>query len=512
MHPRRFAQSHPQRPAMIAAETGEVLTYSGLEARANQAAQLMRALGLKTGDHLVYALENGFEPLVLAWGAQRAGIYFTPVPPRLTGREMAYIARDSGARLAVLSASLAGAAPELAEVVGADRTFSAGGRIEGLAGWEDAIAGMPPDLIADPAAGLPMLYSSGTTGFPKGIKRPLPDVPFDALNRRLTFAPLIDEGGVYFHPAPLYHTAPLMAYMAAHSKGATAIIAHRFDAEAALAAIQTYRVTHSQWVPTMFVRMLKLPDAVRSRYDLSSLKIALHAAAPCPIPVKEQMIAWWGPILYEYYGGTEGNGITVIESEDWLAHKGSVGRPQNCTVHILDEDGRELPPGQIGGVYFGGGPTFEYHNDPEKTARSRSPQGYSTLGDVGYIDGDGYLYLTDRKYFMIISGGVNIYPQEAEAVLVTHPDILDVAVIGVPDEELGEVPKAVVELVDPDRASDALRAEILGWCRRNLAITKCPRSVDFVEKLPREATGKIFKAQLRERYLAAAGQRDQKQA
>ena len=306
-------------------------------------------------------------------------------------------------------------------------------------------------------------------------------------------------GAVYLSPAPLYHSAPLVYSMSMQRLGATVVVMERFDARQCLELIERHRVTHAQFVPTMFVRMLRLPPEERERYDVSSLRVVLHAAAPCPIAVKRQMIDWWGPIIHEYYAGTEDIGSTFISPEEWLAHPGSVGRPmEEC--HIVGEDGEELPPGQAGVVYFVGGRPFEYHNDPEKTASISNDKGWRTLGDIGYLDDDGYLYLTDRQAHMIIAGGVNIYPQEAENVLAGHPAVADVAVIGVPDPEMGEAVKAVVQATDPSGAGAALEAELLAFCRSELAAYKCPRSVDFVDALPRDDNGKLYKRVLRERY------------
>jgi long-chain acyl-CoA synthetase len=274
----------------------------------------------------------------------------------------------------------------------------------------------------------------------------------------------------------------------------------KFDAEQALALIERYRVTHSQWVPTMFVRLLRLPEDVKRKYDLSTHRCAVHAAAPCPIEIKRQMIEWWGPILYEYYAGSEGNGFAVINSEEWLAHPGSVGRAILGELRILDEDGRQCPPRVAGGIYFANGPKFEYHNDPAKTAGAYSTEGWSTLGDVGYVDEEGWLYLTDRKAYMIISGGVNIYPQEAENVLTAHPKVVDVAVFGVPNAEFGEEVKAVVQPVDMAQAGPPLAEELIAYCRERLADVKCPRSIDFDPELPRHPNGKLYKRILRDRY------------
>jgi acyl-CoA synthetase (AMP-forming)/AMP-acid ligase II len=348
-----------------------------------------------------------------------------------------------------------------------------------------------------------MLYSSGTTGRPKGVKHPLPNGPIGTpppLVAGINAMYGVTKDSIYLSPAPLYHSAPLGFTMAMLRVGGSVIVMEHFDAERALALIEQHRVTHSQWVPTMFVRMLKLPEAVRARHDVSSLRYAIHAAAPCPVPVKEQMIGWWGPILYEYYAGTEGNGFCAIDSTQWLAHRGSVGRPLNAKVHILDDDMKELPTGEVGTIYFESSVKYEYHNDPAKTQDAKSPQGWTTLGDVGYLDEEGWLFLTDRKAFMIISGGVNIYPQETENCLITHPRVADVAVIGVPNEEFGEEVKAVVQ---PDRMADAgpaLEHELIDWCKQRISAIKCPRSVDFLEELPRHPTGKLYKRLLKDRY------------
>ena len=310
----------------------------------------------------------------------------------------------------------------------------------------------------------------------------------------------VSEESIYLSPAPLYHAAPLNFSLGMLAQGVTCVVMQNFDAEAALATIEKYKVTHGQWVPTMFVRMLKLDDADRLKYDISSLQCAIHAAAPCPIPVKEQMIDWWGPVINEYYAGSENNGFVAINSEQWLAHKGSVGLPLVGELHIVGEDGEELPAGESGTVYLGGGGDFEYFNDEKKTAESRHPKGWSTLGDVGYVDEEGYLYLTDRKSFMIISGGVNIYPQETENLLVTHPKVMDVAVFGVPNEEFGEEVKAVVQPKDWKDTGPDLEAELIDFCREQISHIKCPRSIDFEEELPRHPTGKLYKRLLRDRY------------
>jgi acyl-CoA synthetase (AMP-forming)/AMP-acid ligase II len=309
---------------------------------------------------------------------------------------------------------------------------------------------------------------------------------------------------VYLCPAPLYHSAPLVWSMSLQRFGAAVVVMEHFDPEECLSLIERYRVTDAQFVPTMFTRMLRLPAEVRDRYDVSSLRVVTHAAAPCPVSIKREMLGWWGPIIHEYYSGTEDIGNTFISAAEWLAHPGSVGKPA-MECHIVGPDGAELPPGEAGLVYFAGGRAFAYHNDPGKTESITNEQGWRTLGDIGYLDSDGYLYLTDRQAHMIISGGVNIYPQEAENVLAGHPAVADVAVIGVPDDEMGEAVKAVVVLVDPALAGPGLEAELLAYCRAELATYKCPRSVDFTGSLPRSEAGKLYKRVLRERYWAGHG-------
>jgi fatty-acyl-CoA synthase len=369
------------------------------------------------------------------------------------------------------------------------------------------------ELAAQPAARLPveprgdfMFYSSGTTGRPKGIVRAPPTrLVEDEDPGRALYEGLFGFSAetVYLSPAPLYHSAPVAWSTNVHVYGGTAVVMEHFDAEQALSLIERYRVTHSQWVPTMFTRLLKLPDDVRGRYDLSSHRLAIHAAAPCPVEVKQRMIEWWGPILGEYYAGSELNGFTWVDSATWLEHPGTVGKPLLGTLHICDDEGHELPPGEVGIVYFElPEMPFRYHNDEAKTRGSQHPEhgGWSRLGDVGYVDEMGFLFLTDRKDFMIISGGVNIYPQEIEDVLVVHPKVADVAVFGVPNEEFGEEVKAVVQPAEGVAPSDELAAELNAFCRDHLAHYKCPRSFDFTDELPRLPTGKLYKRLLRDAY------------
>ena len=509
MHPGVHAAKTPDKVAFRIAGTERQVTYRELDERSNRGAQLLRSLGLRRGDHIAICMENNEHYFPVCWAAQRAGLYYTTISTRLTPPEVEYIVNDCGAKVLIasrakheLAEALAGRCPAL---VG---RYLADGVAPGFESWADACARFPSTPIADESEGAPMLYSSGTTGRPKGVKHPLPDGPFGSPPALVTGIMLMYGGtadSIYLSPAPLYHSAPLGFTMGMLRLGATVIVMEHFDASLSLALIEQHRITHSQWVPTMFVRMLKLPESERARHDVSSLRYAVHAAAPCPVPVKEQMIDWWGPILYEYYAGTEGNGFCAIDSKQWLEHRGSVGRPTNAKVHILDDEFCELPPGEVGTVYFESNVKYEYHNDREKTEAAKSPQGWTTLGDVGRVDAEGWLFLTDRKAFMIISGGVNIYPQETENCLIAHPKVADVAVVGVPNEDFGEEVKAVVQPLDMADAGPALEQELIEYCRARISAIKCPRSVDFMAELPRHATGKLYKRLLKDRYW---GKRD----
>jgi long-chain acyl-CoA synthetase len=507
MYPATYAQRAPERPAVIMATSGDVVTYAELNARSNQLAHLLQAAGLGPGSHLAVFMENHPRYLEVAWACLRSGIYVTAINHHLTAAEATFIIDDCDAEVLVTSHRLSSVATDLvAATPRVKRRLMVDGVAEGYEAYEPGIAGFSSENLPDEPWGDFMLYSSGTTGQPKGIERPLsganasdgsPLVP--VLCKRYGFR----EGCVYLSPAPLYHSAPLQFCIAAQSIGGTVVVMERFDALQALELIDTHKVTHSQWVPTMFVRMLKLSEEERSRHDVSSLEMAIHAAAPCPVWVKEQMIEWWGPMLMEYYAGTEGNGSTGITSEEWLAHKGSVGKAVGSPIHICAEDGAELPTGEAGIVYFENPSLpFAYHKDPLKTAsvHHHAEPRWSTLGDVGYLDDEGYLYLTDRATFMIVSGGVNIYPQEAENALLAHPAVVDVAVFGVPNDDLGEEVKAVVQLADPGAAGPDVQAELLQYCRAHLAPYKCPRSIDFERELPRLDTGKLYKRLLRDRY------------
>ncbi len=506
MWPGLHAEERPDHPALVMGGSGEVVTYALLDERSNRLANLFYERGLRFGDHIALLMENNAEYIVVAWAAQRSGLYCTPINWHFTAEEAAYVLGDCDARALVTSYEQRETADGLLALMPpkVETLLMRGGTIGGYESYEEATATYSSGPLAEQLEGHMMMYSSGTTGRPKGIKY--------ELNRRPVGNPIvvmrnfgayeITTDDVYLSPAPLYHSAPLQWTISMTRNGATTVIMERFDPEECLALIERYRVTVAQFVPTMFVRMLKLPEEIRTKYDMSSLQLVLHAAAPCPVPVKAQMIEWWGPIIHEYDGATEGNGATTIDSHEWLAHPGSVGKMLYGKVHIVDDDGNEAPTGESGRVFFEGGEsfTFEYYKDPEKTARTRDQHGWSTVGDVGYLDEDGYLYLTDRKDFMIIAGGVNIYPQEAENLLITHPKVYDAAVFGVPNAEMGEEVKAVVQPLDPDAGGPELAEELMEFCREHLARYKCPRSIDFEAELPRHDTGKLYKRLLRDRY------------
>ena len=492
------------------AGSGQVVTFRELNDESNRLAQLLHAAGLRPGDHIAFMLENHPLFLAIAWAAQRSGLYYTAISSRLQQEELAYIVDNCAAKVFISSKALADVAASIAEQTPrVQLRLMVDGVAPGFESYEERVAAFPAVPLDEEREGSDMLYSSGTTGRPKGVKPNLSLAPMGTpggLYNLVAFLFQPGEDSVYLSPAPLYHAAPLRYSMVFHRFGATVVVMEKFDPEDALRAIETYRVTHSQWVPTMFIRMLKLPAEVRGRYDLSSLRCAIHAAAPCPTEVKERLMAWWGPIVHEYYAGTEGNCFVYASPQDWLAHKGTVGKPILGKVHVCDDEGNELPPGEAGTLYFSDGPTFEYHNDAAKTSASRDPwgHGWTTIGDIGRVDEDGFLYLTDRKSYMIISGGVNIYPQEAENVLTMHPKVADVAVFGVPDPEMGEAVKAVVQPASPEEAGPGLADELIAYCRERLAHYKCPRSVDFRAELPRHPTGKLYKRLLVEEYRAAS--------
>ncbi|MGI9162884.1 MAG: fatty-acid--CoA ligase FadD4, partial [Mycobacterium sp.] len=502
---REHAEATPDKPAAILYPSGIVVTFGQMEARANQLAHAFRAAGLREGDVVAVLCENNEHFHTIMWAARRSGLYYVPVNSHLRAAEAAYIVDNSGAKAIIGSAKLRAVCEGLAEHLPnglPPLRMMADADSDGWQRYPQCVADQPTTPIADEIEGDLLQYSSGTTGRPKGIRRELRHIaPAEAappLGAIVSF--WVNPDAVYLSPAPLYHTAPNVWSMSMQNAGIPVVVLERFDAEGALDAIARHRVTHGQFVPVMFTRMLKLPEAVRNSYDVSSLQRVIHAAAPCPIDVKKQMIDWWGPIVDEYYASSEGHGITLIGAHDWLTHPGSVGQSIVGTAHILDEDGNELPAGEPGEIYFESDAQFEYLNDPEKTAASTSRHGWRTVGDIGYVDDDGFLYLTDRRHHMIISGGVNIYPQEAENLLVTHPRVMDAAVFGIPDEEMGQSVKGVVQLVDPAEASDDLAGELVTWLRDRLAHYKCPRSISFEETLPRTETGKMVKQSLIEKY------------
>jgi len=508
-HPAVWADRGPERVAAVlhagipGGGTVATITYAEL---AERSAQLVRALhrrGLGAGDHLAIMCTNRIEMLVTCWAALRSGMYCTPISTWLTAHECTYIATDSGAKALVAAAELGDVARDVADRAGITVRVAVGGAIAGFEPWYGVLAAESGDLLDDEPEGSVMFYSSGTTGRPKGVRKPLSGRVAGSSNPLAAFVPLtgLGEDTVYLSPAPLYHAAPLGWSLGTLRMGGTVVLLPGFEPELVLATIAEQQVTLAQFVPTMLTRLLRLDRATRDKYDRSSLRVVLHAAAPCPRHVKAAAIEWLGPIVHEYYSGTEGSGITYITSEDWLDHPGSVGRPLVGDLHITDESGTAVGPGTEGTIWFGGGERYEYHGDPGATAARRHSNGWTTLDDVGYVDADGYLYLTDRRAHMIVSGGVNISPREIEDVLSTHPAVDDVAVLGVPHEEHGEAVKAVVTLVAGNAtAGPDLADELIAHCRGALAGYKCPRSIDFVDELPRLPTGKLATRLLRDRY------------
>ncbi len=506
MYPGKHGQEIPDKPAYVMAESGRVVTYRELDERSNQCAWLFRELSLAAGDGIAIFMKNEVGFLETCWGAQRSGLYYTPVSTHLTPDEIEYIVKDCGAKVFIASHDLQAAAAPIAErSTGLQRCLSVGGAIPGFESFEAALEGLPTHRVPNEQEGSDILYSSGTTGRPKGIKVPLPSNEIGTAPVMLA-AMLNGQYGlcpdtVYLSPAPLYHSAPLCFNMLIGRLGATSIILERFDAENALAAIEKHRVTLSQWVPSMFVRMLKLPEETRARYDVSSIEVAVHAAAPCPPAVKEAMIDWWGPVINEYYGSTEKGSVVFCTSEGWLAHRGTVGKPMSgVELRILDDDGNDQPVGIPGDVYcrITNGPDFTYNGDDEKRKRAEK-MGLISPGDIGYLDEDGYLHLCDRRNDMVISGGVNIYPAEIENCLMSHPEIADCAVFGIPDEDFGEALCACIRAEDGAAIDDG---DVQAHVRTHLAGYKVPKVVEFMDELPREDSGKIFKRKLKEPYWA----------
>lgn len=486
-HPGHHAAARPDATALTIAETGATLSWAELHDQAVRWANHLYGLGLRPGYSVAICLENRLDFVSVVWACQYAGFRYTPISTRLTANEASYIVEDCEARACFVS----------------DQTN------DRIAGVDNGIAVINVDQESlatetapryERAEGWPMMYSSGSTGQPKGVRRPAPPEPVETLPPATAGSGKafgLDDQSVYLSTAPLYHSAPIDFLITMNRLGATTVIMERFDAAAALAAIETYRVTHSQWVPIMFIRMLGLPEGERDQHDLSTHRWAIHGAGPCTIATKEAMLEWWGPIIHEYYAGTEGSGLCMIGPEDWLTHKGSVGRSVRGPVGILDNEGNELPMGEIGQIWFGNSSEFEYHGDAVKTAEARKTDGTGSFGDVGYVDADGFVYLTDRKAFTINVGGINVYPRETEEVLLSHPAVHDVAVFGIPNAEYGEEVKAVVQASSGHTAGADLAAELAAHCRTNLASYKVPRSFEFVEEFPREPTGKVRIGELR---------------
>jgi long-chain acyl-CoA synthetase len=505
--PGTYAASDPGRIATIT-DTGASLTYKELEDSSCRLARALRAHGLEPGDHVAMLLENTHRFHEVYYGFQRAGLVFTPVSTRLSPDEAAYVLNDCGARALVTSVAMAELAGSIAALTpGVGLRLSIGGGFDGHEDFDAVVSRFGTQPLDDEVEGAAMTYSSGTTGRPKGVARLPPGVPYGQVDpMAVLYGPLgVDGRSVFLVPGPLYHAAPLGWSAGIHRLGGTLVLMQRFDAWRCLQLIQDQAVTHGLLVPTMFVRMLKLPESQRAEIDVSSLVGVVHAAAPCPVEVKRQMLQWWGPVIHEFYAGSEGGGITWATPEEWLAHPGTVGRPLTGAVHICDDDGRELPPGEVGTIWFGGVAPIQYHNSPELSASVINDRGWVTLWDVGYVDEDGFLFLTDRKLYMIVSGGVNIYPQEVENALILHPAVIDAAVFGVPNDDMGEEVKAVVQPRDMAVAGPALEAALIEHCRSTLAHYKCPRSVDFVAELPRADNGKLFKRLLRDPYWSGRG-------
>ena len=497
---RDWAGRDPDRPAVVI--DGAATSYGDLERMANRAARLFRACGLHPGDHVALVLGNDPAIFALVWGAYRAGLYLTPVPSGASLGDAAYVIRDSTAKLVILDARLPISSGLAREGAGVGKWFSLAGPVEGCDPLEEALAAESPSPARDEEPGGLMMYTSGTTGAPKGVWRPRPTDPSGpppfAGDLLSIFA--IDAGSRYLSTQPLYHAAALRFGLAFTAAGGTVHVMPRFDAGAALDILERDRITHSQWVPTMFRRLLALPAERRAAFRAPEHRCALHGAAPCPVPVKRAMIEWWGPIVQDYYSGSEGVGLSTITSADWLERPGSVGRCVKGELHVLGDDDSELPAGEVGRLFFSGVAPFAYFNAREKTAERRSRQGFQTFGDVGYRDEDGYLFLTDRQDDMIISGGVNIYPQEVERALLSHEDVEDCAVVGLPDDDLGERAVAFVVLKKPARGKAGLREGLEEHSVAALGRVKRPRELRFVEDLPRSPTGKL----LRRALVAAA--------
>lgn len=503
-HPGVFAQKTPNKPAIIMGGSGQQISFGEFEEISCQIAHMMCQNGLSKGDRVAVLLENHPLYMPIAWGVFRAGLRFVAVATHLTQKEIDYILNDSGAALFITSKAMEKTVLSLQmKNISSENRFVTDGEIRGFNNLQERLSKQEKTETIDQVEGIEMLYSSGTTGMPKGILKPMPTGTFGVPSDGYKLTAKIygfDEKTIYLSTAPQYHAAPLLFSLRTLRFGATVVIMEKFDAETSLRLIQKYKITHSQWVPTMFIRLLQLPEHTRLKYDLSSLNCVIHAAAPCPVEIKQQMLDWWGPIIWEYYGGSEGNGLTVIDSKEWLLQKGSVGKAKIGRIRICGDDGEELAVGETGLIYFSEGPIFEYNNDRIKTAESRNQYDWSTMGDIGHINEGGYLFITDRKANMIISGGVNIYPQESENRLLSHPEIRDVAVIGVPNSDFGEEVKGIVQLINPEKAGEDLAQELIEFCWETVSKIKSPRSIDFVTDLPRRENGKLYKKLLKQQY------------
>lgn len=514
--PASHARRWPDKPAIVMSGSGRVVTYADLDRRSNRLLRLLRDAGCRSGDHVALVMENHPNMAEVCWAAYRGGLHFTPVNWHLTPDEAAYIVRDCGASVVVASqgclptaADLPARCPQVRRHLMVPAALPGPGGADapdGYEPYEDALAGFGDEPLGTETEGAAMLYSSGTTGRPKGVARPLsgrvPGTTIFGIDPAVASTYGMDASTVTLVPVPMYHSMGLTRLMMCTAVGATVVAMERFTAEAALAAIDRHGITMASWVPTMLIRLLRLDPAVRARYDLSSMVISNIGSGPCPSWVKPAVIDWWGPIITETYGGTEGMGMTSISALEMLERPASVGRAVFGELHIVRDDGTEAAPGETGVIYFAGGRPFEYHNDPQKTKEARDARGWATLGDIGHVDGDGYLYITDRAADVIVSGAVNIYPREVEDVLLGHPEVEDVAVIGVPNEEYGEEVKALVKPVGGATGDEGLAHRLAQHCRGSLAGYKCPRSFDFVDALPRQATGKLAKRLLREPYWA----------